>query len=73
MTLKEREDRFVAKCRKDFKDLSFETEQLLRYGYSQAALELSPIAFYDGTEYQRELTLAALGAAHRNPRKTGEP
>jgi len=62
MTLREREDRFIEKCRKDFGSLGFETEQLLRYGFSAGAQELEQAAFVEGVEAQQVRVLQALGA-----------
>ncbi len=65
MTQKDREDRFIAKCKKDFGVLSWESEMLLRYGYSAGAAELGSVAFDEGMDAQRESVLSALGAAPR--------
>lgn len=62
MTQKEREDRFIEKCRKDFKELNWESEQLLRFGYSSGAAELGRVAYVSGQDAQRERVLDALGA-----------
>lgn len=61
MTLKEREDRFIKKCEKDFGKLTFESEQLLRYGFSNGASELDQAAFAEGVEAQQARALKALG------------
>jgi len=62
MTLREREDRFIEKCRKDFGSLGFETEQLLRYGFSEGAQELDNAAFVEGVAVQQIRVLQAFGA-----------
>jgi hypothetical protein len=63
MTQKEREDRFIEKCRKDFGVLTYEAELLLRYGFSAGADELGYVAYAEGIEAQRARVLGALGAA----------
>lgn len=63
MTLKEREDRFIKKCEKDFGKMTFESEQLLRYGFSQGAQELDRAAFVEGVGHQKAKVLEALGVA----------
>lgn len=70
MTDKEREDRFVEQCRKDLGTLTWESELLLRYGFSAGARELSRVAYAEGVDAQRSTVLAALGAA---PRKESSP
>lgn len=62
MTLKDREDRFIEACRKDFNDLTFESERLLRWGFSHGAEELFHDAFEMGARAQRESVLRLLGA-----------
>lgn len=65
MTNKEREDRFIVKCRQDFKvtTLPPESEMLLRYAFTAGVEEMAAIAFDDGVEAQRQTVLHALGAA----------
>jgi hypothetical protein len=63
VTIKEREDRFIERCRKEFGGLSWESEQLLRWGFGSGALELSEAAYVAGMAAQRTNVLAALGAA----------
>lgn len=62
MTLKEREDHFIEMYKKEFGNLTFECEHLLRYGYSRAAEELSRVAFTQGVRAQQDNVLEALGA-----------
>lgn len=62
MTRKDRENRFIARCRADGIPLTLETELLLRYGFSQGAAELARDAFAGGMDEQRDRVLAALGA-----------
>lgn len=68
MTSKEREDRFIAKCREDFGALTWETELLLRYGYAAGASEHTPLAYQAGILDQRDRVLAALHAADATER-----
>lgn len=63
MTLKERENRFVEECRKDFGVLTWESELLLRYAFARGAQEVGRAAYAGGVQAQREHVLAALGAA----------
>lgn len=63
MTTKEREDRFIEKCRVHFGTLSWEGELLLRYGFAAGAAELRDVAYVEGVEAQQAAVLAALGAA----------
>ncbi len=63
MTQKDREDRFIEKCRKDFGVLTYESELLLRYGFGAGADELGYVAYTEGIEDQRSRVLGALGAA----------
>jgi hypothetical protein len=63
MTLQERENRFIQECRKNFGTLTFEAEQLLRWGFSRGAEELSHAGFLHGVRAQRGYVLEALGAA----------
>jgi hypothetical protein len=65
MTQKDREDRFIEKCRKNFGGLTWESELLLRYGFAAGAAELGKVAYAAGVETQREAVLDALGAADR--------
>jgi hypothetical protein len=65
MTQKDREDRFIEKCRKDFGVLTWESELLLRHGFAAGAAELGKVAYAAGIERQREDVLDALGAASR--------
>lgn len=62
MTQKEREDRFIEQCRKNFGSLSYESELLLRYGYAAGATELGRIAYAHGKQVQRDNVLVALGS-----------
>lgn len=62
MTLKDHENRFIEQCKRDFKSLTFESEQLLRYGYSMGVDELGPVAYNAGIDTQRARVLNALGA-----------
>ncbi len=68
MTQRDREDLFIERCRKDLGMLTWESELLLRYGYSAGAQELGRVAYGEGMDDQRELVLAALGAAPRKER-----
>jgi hypothetical protein len=68
MTQKDHEDRFIEKCRKDFGALTWESELLLRYGFSTAAAELGRIAYAEGMEAQRSQVLDVLGAASQKER-----
>jgi hypothetical protein len=63
VTERDREDRFIERCKKDFGALTYESELLLRYGYSAGASELGQIAYVEGVEAQRDRVLDALGAA----------
>ena len=63
MTQKEREDRFIEKCRKDFGVLTYESELLLRYGFGAGADELGDVGYAEGVGAQRARVLGALGAA----------
>ena len=63
MTDKEREDRFIERCKKDFGTLTWESELLLRYAYAAGASELGRVAFAEGVEVQRHRVLDALGAS----------
>lgn len=63
MTLKEREDRFVDECRKDFGNLTWESELLLRYAFARGAQEVGRVAYAGGVEAQRARVLGAIGAA----------
>ena len=71
MTLKEREDRFIETC-KESMPVTFESEILLRFGYSSGARELDEVAYARGMEVQRARVLGALGAMAMNPSE-GEP
>ena len=62
MTKKDREDRFIEQCRKDFGALTTEAELLLRYGYMAGADEMGGVAYINGVTAQRHLVLDALGA-----------
>lgn len=62
MTLKERENRFVKECRKDFGVLTWESELLLRYAFSRGAQEVGRVAYAGGMAEQRSRVLEALGA-----------
>lgn len=62
VTQKEREDRFIERCRKEFGVLTWESELLLRYGFSVGASELSKAAYAAGVETQRAAVLDVLGA-----------
>ena len=62
MTLKERENRFVEECRKDFGVLTWESELLLRYAFARGAQEVGRAAYAGGMEAQRSRVLEALGA-----------
>ena len=66
MTLKERENRFVEECRKDFGVLTWESELLLRYAFSRGAQEVGRVAYAGGMEAQRSRVLEALGAAGKD-------
>lgn len=68
MTDKEREERFIEKCKKDFGTLTWESELLLRYGYAAGATELGRVAFTEGVEVQRDRVLDALGASAKKER-----
>lgn len=63
MTERDREDRFIERCKQDFGTLTWESELLLRYGYSAGASELGKIAYVEGVEAQRVRVLDALGAS----------
>lgn len=63
MTLKERENRFIAECKKDFGNLTWESEMLLRYAFAKGAQEVGHVAYAGGMEAQRAIVLKALGAA----------
>jgi hypothetical protein len=66
VTQKEREDRFIERCRKDLgSKLTWESELLLRYGFAAGASELGVVAYAAGVETQRASVLAVLGAAPR--------
>lgn len=69
MTTKDREDRFIEQCRKDFGVMSYESELLLRYGFTAGVAELGPVAFAAGVRAQRERVLESLGAAPSCARK----
>ncbi len=62
MTRKDREDRFIDRCRKEFGSLTYESELLLRHGFAAGADELSETAYVAGVEAQRGAVLVALGA-----------
>jgi hypothetical protein len=62
VTQKEREDRFIERCRREFGGLTWESELLLRYGFAAGADELGTIAYASGVEVQRSTALDALGA-----------
>jgi len=62
MTLKEHENHFIERCRKEFGALAFDAEMLLRYAYTAGANELGTLRFYEGVDTQRDAVLAALGA-----------
>jgi hypothetical protein len=64
MTRKDYEDAFIERCKKEngFR-MTFETEILLRYGYSEGAAEMGRIGFVAGVTRQKADVLAALGAA----------
>jgi len=53
VTQKEREDRFIDRCRKEIGTLTSSAELLLRYGFAA------------GIDAQRETVLGALGAVAR--------
>jgi len=65
MTQKNRENRFIERCTKEFGTLSRESELLLRYGFSAGAEELGRVAFGEGVHVQRARVLDALGAVER--------
>lgn len=65
MTQKDHEDRFIEKCRKDIGTLTYESELLLRHGFSAGAQELGRVAYACGINEQRDKVLDALGAAPR--------
>ncbi len=71
MTQKEREDRFIDRCRQEIGTLTYEAELLLRYGFSAGADELSTVAYTAGIDAQRETVLGALGAVAR--KETARP
>lgn len=66
MTLKERENLFINECRKDFGALTWESELLLRYGFSRGAQEMGRVSYKGGMQVQRESVLEALGAAAKD-------
>lgn len=68
MTDKEREERFIEKCKKDFGTLTWESELLLRYAYAAGAAELGRVAYAEGVEVQRDRVLDALGASAKKER-----
>lgn len=68
MTQKDREDRFIERCKKEFGTLTWESELLLRYGYSVGADELGCVAYAEGIDAQRDRVLDALGATARKER-----
>ena len=65
MTQKDREDRFIERCKKEFGALTWESELLLRYGYAAGANELGRVAYAEGIDAQRDRVLDALGASAR--------
>ncbi len=65
VTLKEREDRFIAKFREECGVLSWGSELLLRHGFAAGANELSRVAYTEGIEAQQSAVLDALGAVSR--------
>lgn len=65
MTQKDRENCFIARCRKAFDGLTWEAEQLLRYGFAVGAEELGRAAFVEGMDAQRGQVLEALGVARK--------
>ena len=68
MTERDREDRFIERCKQDFGTLTWESELLLRYAYSSGASELGQIAYVEGVEAQRNQVLDALGASAKKAR-----
>ena len=68
MTQKDREDRFIERCKKEFGVLTWESELLLRYGYSAGADEMGNVAYAEGVDVQRNRVLDALGATARKER-----
>lgn len=68
MMLKELEDSFIERSRRDFGGLTPESEMLLRYAYATGAQELGLIAHRQGVNAQRERVLEALGASPRETR-----
>ena len=71
MTLKDREQRFIDECRKDFGTLTWESELLLRYAFSRGAQEVGRVAYAGGMQTQRSRVLEAIGAVPRE--ETAEP
>ena len=65
MTQKDREDRFIERCKKEFGTLTWESELLLRHGYTAGANEMGCVAYAEGIDDQRDRVLDALGAAAR--------
>ena len=65
VTLKVREDWFVAQFRKECGVLSWQSERLLRHGFAAGANELSRVAYTAGIESQQAAVLDALGAVAR--------
>ena len=47
---KDREDRFIERCKKEFGTLTWESELLLRYAYAAGANELGRAAFAEGND-----------------------
>ena len=68
MTQRDRENCFVARCKKEFGVLTWESELLLRYGFSAGAEELGRVAYDEGVQVQRTQVLDALGAVARKER-----
>ena len=68
MTQKDREDRFIERCKKEFGVLTWESELLLRYGYAAGADEMGNAAYAEGVDVQRNRVLDALGATARKER-----
>ena len=68
MTQKDREDRFIERCKKEFGTMTWESELLLRYAYAAGANELGHVAYAEGVDDQRARVLDALSAAARKER-----
>ena len=62
MTTKQLEDAFIERERKNGFPMTWESEMMMRYAYSEGARESGQIAYRDGVDDQRNRVLAALGA-----------